>query len=114
MRIARVVAFGFTALCLAVAVWSLVVPVEQSFTAGASSRSYGCGSAAFPKQLIDFGENGVGDAANCAGGTSASVALYAVVLAGFGLGAVAVTCRRSERSRLAPANVPPSALDDAD
>lgn len=113
MRIARAAAFTFTALCLVVAVWSLIVPVEQSFTAGASSRSYGCGSAAFPKQLIDFGENGVGDAVNCAGGTPASVALYAVVLAGVGLAAVALTCWWSKRPRMAPAKDLPGTPDDA-
>lgn len=114
MRIARAIAFTFTALCLVVAVWSLVVPVEQSFTAGASSRSYGCGSAAFPKQLIDFGENGVEDAANCAGGTPASVALYAVVLAGVGLAVVAATSWRSARASMAPANDRPGGPDDVD
>jgi hypothetical protein len=103
MRIARAVAFTFTAVCLVVAAGWLLAPVEQSFSAGAASRSYRCGSAAFPKQLIDFGENRVGDAANCAGGAPASVALYAVVLAGLGLAASVVICWWSSRPRVVEA-----------
>lgn len=100
MRIAKVGAFTFTAVCLAVAALALLAPTTMTFCAGEDCSTLSCGSAAFPKSLWDFDQ--VGDAANCAGRTSASVGLYGLALAGVGLVATAITSRagttRPERS----------------
>lgn len=67
------------------------------FTAGAQSTGWDCGSAAVPTTLDDF--DNPDDAANCAGRTPASVALYSIALAGVGLGAVAITSRAAPTRR---------------
>jgi len=92
MRIARIVATAFTALCLVVALVSLLRPARYTVCRGADCRTVSCGSPAFPKALIDF-EN-MDEASNCAGGTSAAAGLYLVALATLGLVAVAVTSGR--------------------
>jgi hypothetical protein len=88
MRVARSVAFVFTVLCLAAAAVTMLS--STTFTAGSSS-TVDCGSAAYPKSLSDF--ESTDDAANCAGQTSASPALYLVLLAGVGFGIFAATSR---------------------
>lgn len=91
MRTARRLAFAFTALCLLLAVVSLLGSTSLTFSSGATSSTVDCGSAAFPKSLIGFANTD--DAANCAGQTPASLALYSVLLAGLGLGVIAATSR---------------------
>lgn len=92
MRRARFVAFAFTTLCLVVATVSLVLPTESTFTRGTESYTWTCGSAAFPKTAAEFDRSD--DILNCTGATPASTALYAVILAGVGLGVVALTSWR--------------------
>lgn len=92
MRIARIGAFIFTAVCLVFAAVSLLLPAKMTFCVGGACSTVSCGSPAFPKALIDFDQ--IEDATNCAGQTSASIGLYGVVLAGLGLGAVTITSRR--------------------
>jgi len=98
MRVAKNVALAFTVVCLLAAAGSMLSSTGLTFCAG-DCTTVDCGSPAFPKTLIDFGDleeggAGVGNAANCAGVPSASVALYCVLLAMVGLGVVAVTTRR--------------------
>lgn len=96
MRVARIVAFGLTALCLLVAALSLVL--STTYTSGVkrttdgASHSWTCGSPAFPKTRLEFER--MDDVLNCSGGTPASTALYAVLLAALGLGAAALTSWR--------------------
>jgi len=97
MKATRIVAFACTFLFLGLGAASLLLPVEMTVTAGADSRSWSCGSAAFPDQLMDFGPERVDDATNCAGGTPASAALFAFVLAGVGLAVVALATWRLDR-----------------
>jgi hypothetical protein len=92
MRIARIGALTFTAVCLVLAAAWLLLPTELTSCIGGDCTTVSCGSPAFPKDLIDFDD--VDDATNCAGRTPASVGLYGVILAGAGLGAVALTSRR--------------------
>jgi len=92
MRVARTVAFAFTGLCLVVAALSLVLPTKSTVRTGSESYSWTCGSAAFPKTTVEFDR--MADILNCSGGTPASTALYAVILAAVGLGAVALTSWR--------------------
>lgn len=94
--VAAAVAVVFTALCLGFAVVALLDSTTLTFTAGRSS-TVDCGSPAFPNSMDDLGSTD--DAANCAGQTSAAPALYAVLLAGAGLVAVAVTARRTSPER---------------
>lgn len=101
MRVARIAAFVITFLCLGLGALSLVAPITMSFTAGPNHHEWSCGSAAFPKGLADFGEGGIEDATNCAGGTPASVALCALVFAGIGLVVIAATTWRLDRQRTA-------------
>lgn len=89
MRYARRLAFVFTALCLLLAVVSMLGSTSITFSTGATSSTVECGSPAFPKSLIDF--NSPDDAANCAGQAPASLALVSVLLAGVGLGVSAAT-----------------------
>lgn len=96
MRVARGVAFVWTALCLAFAAVVLLSSTTLTFTAG-SSFTVDCGSPAFPNTLDDF--ESTDDAANCAGRTSAAPALYSVLLAGVGLVAIAGTARSKSRGR---------------
>lgn len=96
MRIARIVAFAFAFLCLGLGAVSLLFPTTMSFTAGANHHEWSCGSPAFPKDLADFGPEGIEDATNCAGGTGAAPALYALVLAGIGLAVATFTTWRIE------------------
>lgn len=91
MRVARNLAAAFTVLCLVAAAFLLLSSTRMTFCAGDDCRAVDCGSPAFPKALIDF--ESPDDAANCAGATSASASLYGVLLAGAGLGVVAVTSR---------------------
>lgn len=100
MRYARIGSLAFTALCLALAVASLLMPYRLQFCAGGGCTATSCGSAAFPKQSIDFPD--MGDAANCTGGTPARLTLYAVAAAGVGLGAIVLTSRRRPGSHPAP------------
>lgn len=95
---ARIGAFIFTAASLVVAAISLLGPAKQTICIGRECSTVSCGSPAFPKALIDFGPGKAEDAANCAGSTPATIGLYGVVLAGVGLGAVALTSRRATRS----------------
>ena len=104
MRIARIVAFVFTGLCLIVAVLSLVMPTESTFSTGAERYSWTCGSAAFPKRHTEFDR--MDDVLNCTGGTPASAALYTVVLAGLGLGVVALTSWRIKEGPAAKKSQP--------
>lgn len=97
MRVARRVAFGFTAICLLLAVITMLGSTTLTFSTGSTSSTVNCGSPAFPRSLIDF--DSTDDAANCAGHTPASLALYFVLLAGLGLGAIAVTLRGTSTSR---------------
>lgn len=90
MGVVGKVAFAFTALCLAFAAITLLSSTTVTFTAGSSS-TVDCGSAAFPNSLEDF--ESADDAANCAGATSASLALYSVLLAVVGLAVIAGTWR---------------------
>ena len=101
MRAARAVAAAFTVVCLVVSALSMLSSVSVTTCAGSCS-TVDCGSPAFPKTLIDF--DNPDDAANCAGVPSASVGLYGVLLAGLGLGAVAVAARRG---RLDQSGAPP-------
>lgn len=107
MRIARVGAFIFTAVCLGIAAVSLLLPAKQTICVGGECSTVSCGSPAFPKSLIDFGSDQIEDATNCAGGTPASMGLYGVVLAGVGLGAIVATSMRGtirpERSSMSEA-----------
>lgn len=96
MHVVRRAAFAFTALCLVLAVVTMLGSTTLTFTAGSAS-TVDCGSAAFPKSSDDF--DSADDAANCAGQTSASVALYCVLLAGLGLGVIAATSRSTSASR---------------
>jgi vacuolar-type H+-ATPase subunit I/STV1 len=98
VKVARIVAFVFTFACLGLGLLSLLAPTTMSFTAGANHHEWSCGSAAFPKDLMDFGAEGIEDATNCAGGTPATAALAAFVLAGLGLAAVAFTTWRIGRT----------------
>jgi hypothetical protein len=82
-------------LCLLLAVVALLGTTRMVFTAGDTSATVDCGSPAFPNELIDLRDADA--AANCAGQTSASVALYAVLLAGLGLGAIAITSRGTSK-----------------
>jgi hypothetical protein len=91
VRITRRIAFVVAAVCLVVAAVVLLAPTRLTFSAGPTSSSVDCGSPAFPRTLIDFAS--ADDAANCVGQTSASIALYAVLLAGLGLGLIALTSR---------------------
>jgi len=95
MKVARIVAFVVTVLCLAAAVLSLVLPTKSTFDTGSKSYSWSCGSAAFPKTHEEFDR--MDDILNCVGDTPASAALDAVVLAGLGLVALAFTTWRIER-----------------
>ncbi len=92
MRVVRIVALAVAILALAFAAFSLLTPTTLTFCAGGDCSSVSCGSPAHPKALIDFDD--VGDAANCAGQTSASMALYAVIVAVVGLIAAALASRR--------------------
>jgi len=119
MRIAKIAALIFTALCLVFAGASLLRPATMTFCTSAPAvgspslagdaggcRTVDCGSAASPKGLIDFydhslaltdpaqGDGVQADAINCAGVPSASTGLYGILLAGLGLIAVAITSRR--------------------
>ena len=91
MRVARNLAAAFTVLSLIAAAVLMLNSTSMTFCAGNDCRTVDCGSPAFPKALNDFERPD--DAANCAGATSASASLYSVVLAGLGLGVVAVTSR---------------------
>lgn len=91
MRIARVIALAFTALCLVAAAALMLMPTGFTMCAG-ECTTVSCGSAAFPKELIDFED--VDDATNCAGLPSATHSLYAVGLAGVGLAAIALASLR--------------------
>src|SRR3954467_12373885 len=89
-------------MCLALAVLSLMAPTSQTVDTGQESHTWSCGSAAVPQSLEGFPDRG-DDATNCAGRTPASIALDAVVLAGVGLVAIAITSRRlSDRKPEAP------------
>lgn len=92
MRIARIAAFSLTGLCLVVAVLTLMMPTKSTFRTGAESYSWTCGSAAFPKSSAEFDR--MDDIVNCTGATPASTALYAVILATFGLGVAALASWR--------------------
>lgn len=105
MRITRNFAAAFTVLCLVAAAVMMLNSTSTTFCAGADCRTVDCGSPAFPKTLIDF--ESPDDAANCAGETSASAALYSVLLAGVGLGVVAVTSRG-----ISVCSLQPTALDN--
>jgi hypothetical protein len=97
MRVARRVAFGFTGLCLLLAVVTMLGSTTLTFTAGSTSTTTDCGSAAFPRSMNDLRNTDA--AANCVGQTPASLALYAVLLACLGLAIIAVTSRASMNSR---------------
>lgn len=94
MRIAKIGAFIFTAVCLVIAAVSLLLPVEMTTCVGGDCSTVSCGSPALPRALINFDQ--IDDATNCAGQTSASIGLYGVVLAGLGLGVVTITSRRGK------------------
>lgn len=102
MKVARNVAFAFAGLCLIVAVLMLMMPTKGSFSAGTASHSWTCGSAAFPKTSDEFDR--MDDIVNCTGGTPASIALYAVILATFGVAAAALASWRIEER--APTETP--------
>lgn len=91
-RVTRNLAAAFTVLCLIAAAVLMLSSTSMTFCAGADCRTVDCGSPAFPKALIDL--ESPDDAANCAGATPASASLYSLLLAGVGLGVVAVTSRR--------------------
>lgn len=96
MDVARRVALAFTAMCLLAAAVSMLGSTKMTFCAGPDCSTLDCGSAAFPKAIIDFERTtAVEDAANCAGQTPASFAFYSVLLAGLGLGVVGFTSRRT-------------------
>ncbi len=92
MRVVRIVALTVAIVALAVATFSLLTPTTLTFCAGGTCSSVSCGSPARPKALIDLDD--IEDAANCAGQTSASVALYAVIVAVAGLIAATLASRR--------------------
>lgn len=96
MRIPLAVALAFTAICLLVAVLDLTATRSVSFCRGGSNcTTVDCGSPASPRA---FFFDSTGDQANCAGSVSAEIALYAVVGAGLGTVAVALTARSSRRT----------------
>ena len=84
-----------SALCLAV--W-----LAQCCNAEPIPEPPGPYNVGVRRLVIDF--DNPDDAANCAGVPSASVGLYGVLLAGLGLGAVAVAARRG---RLDQSGAPP-------
>lgn len=110
MRVARMLAYALTALCLVVAAVTLTSSTTLTFTAGSSSTQTDCGSPAFPTALDDF--DNVDDAANCAGQASASVALYAVLLAGLGLVVIAATSRSTSSRRDSEQGPEPTSRSD--
>jgi hypothetical protein len=89
VRPARNIAFAFTAACLLLALVTLLAPTSSTFSAGTTSSTVDCGSPAFPRSQVDV--DSPDDAANCVGQTSASLALWSVVLGALGLGAIAIT-----------------------
>lgn len=91
MRVTRNLAAAFTVLSLIAAAVLMLSSTSMTFCVGADCRTVDCGSRAFPNALIEF--ESPDDAANCAGATSASAPLYSVLLAGVGLGVVALTSR---------------------
>lgn len=92
MRATRTAAAAFTVVCLLIAGYSMLSSTSLQTCVGSTCSTVDCGSPAFPKALFDF--DSPDDAANCAGATSASVGLYGVLLAGLGLGVLALTARR--------------------
>jgi hypothetical protein len=113
VRATRNIAFDFTAICLGRAVVTLLGSTTFTISTGATSSTVDCGSPAFPRSLIDF--DSPDDAANCAGQTPAALPLYAVLLAGLGLGAIAVTSRSasSRRARQRPDARDPAAVPNS-
>jgi hypothetical protein len=101
VRRARNVALAVIAICVLVAMVDLLgsTTIVSANLDGSGPRTVHCGSSAFPKALIDFQDGGdpVTDAANCAGQTSAEVALYAVLLAGVALAVAVFTSRGTGR-----------------
>lgn len=91
MRIARIAAFAFTALCLVIAGVDLLGSRTMKSGYGPDPYTLDCGSPAFPKAAIDLDP---AMATNCVGETPAPLALYSVLLAGVGLGVVGITSRR--------------------
>lgn len=91
VRLLRRVAFFVTAISLALAAYTMLASTSLEFSNVATSSTVDCGSPAYPRSLGDLGSTD--DAANCAGQTSAAVALYFVLLAGLSLSVIALTSR---------------------
>ena len=98
MGVTRKVALAFTAICLIAAAVSMLGSTKMTLCTGSRCSTWDCGSAAFPKETIDFERTtALEDAANCAGQTPASFAFYCVLLAGLGVGVAGFTSRRSSK-----------------
>jgi hypothetical protein len=91
MRVTRAVALVVAAVCLVVAGFALLGSSGYTFCAGHNCRTINCGSAAFPKRLMDL--ESPDDAANCAGTTPAAPGLAALLLAGLAIGVAVLASR---------------------